>query len=58
MTTLSPAEDYLDLYGESAAESGHEEVCVGIYIHRCGNISSTLPFHWLKLGIPCLYYLV
>lgn len=39
MTILSPAKDYLNLYGESAAESGHEEqVCVGIYTQICKHL--------------------
>lgn len=29
-----PAKDYLDDFGDSAAESDHEQVCATTYVHR------------------------
>lgn len=37
MTILNPAKDYLDDFGDSAAESDHEQVGARIYVHRSGD---------------------
>lgn len=46
MTTLSPTNDYLDVFGDSAAESGREQECARIYVHRFGD-------HLWPSSLPC-----